>query len=466
MMKLQLKCVHAALVAGCALFGGTSHALDLVGSFEQALAFDPATRAAAEGVQAGREKAVQGRALLLPQVSLSGELAYVDDRSSTSLPEPLKDIIKPQSSGAMHQAAIQVVQPLYNQKAVADRDQMQKQTDLAEIRFVNAKQDLMQKVAESYFSVLLAREVLHVTGAEKAAVTLQRDRAQARFAVGRGKITDVQETQARYDSVLTKEISARSTLSLREAQYLELTGATDAALTALRTDFAPTPTAADDLAAWQAKSRERNAQVQMRQAELVIAGAETRKYTLSARPTLDFVASYGVKGQNGSLSPTISPDNNRMAAVGVQLSIPLYTGGAIDSKQRESLAKERQAEQELSAARRDARLSVQDAWLAVRTGIARIGSLEQSVRSAQTALEATTLGRDVGTRIDLDVLDAQQRLFQVQLDLAQARNDYLLARVRLARATGELNERDLRELNAFLATTRVAAASASAARGS
>jgi outer membrane protein len=88
------------------------------------------------------------------------------------------------------------------------------------------------------------------------------------------------------------------------------------------------------------------------------------------------------------------------------------------------------------------------------------------VRSAQTALEATTLGRDVGTRIDLDVLDAQQRLFQVQLDLAQARNDYLLARVRLARATGELNERDLRELNAFLATTRVAAASASAARGS
>jgi len=163
------------------------------------------------------------------------------------------------------------------------------------------------------------------------------------------------------------------------------------------------------------------------------------------------VASYTNKGQNGSLSPTIAPDSSSATVVGVQLNVPLFTGGALDSRHRESIAKKRQAEQELSAARRDMRLQVQDAFLAVKTGVARIGALEQSVLSAQTALEATALGRDVGSRTELDVLDAQQRLFSVQLDLAQARNDYLLGRVRLASASGELQEGDLRALNAYLA---------------
>jgi len=162
------------------------------------------------------------------------------------------------------------------------------------------------------------------------------------------------------------------------------------------------------------------------------------------------VASYNFKGQNGGLSPTISPDNSRAAVIGVQLSIPLYTGGAMNSRERESIAKKYQARDELNAALRDARLQVQDTYLSVKTGVARIAALEQSVLSARTALEATTLGRDVGTRTELDVLDAQQRLFSAQLDLAQARNDYLLGRIRLASAAGELQENDLRALNAYL----------------
>src|SRR5262249_34874138 len=160
--------------------------------------------------------------------------------------------------------------------------------------------------------------------------------------------------------------------------------------------------------------------------------------------TLDLVASYTYKGQNGSLSPTISPNSNRAAVIGVQVNIPLFAGGAIESRARESHAKKRQAEEELSAAQRDMRLQVQDAYLAVKKGVARIGALEQSLVSTQTALEATTLGRDVGSRTELDVLDAQQRVFSAQLDLAQARNDYLLGRIKLASAAGELQESDLR----------------------
>jgi outer membrane protein len=279
---------------------------------------------------------------------------------------------------------------------------------------------------------------------------MQRDRAQARFAVGRAAITDVQETQARYDSVLTREVSARSALELRRAQFQELTGTAPDGLAELRARFEPTPPQPNDLQAWQAKSAVRNTRVQARQSELQIATAETAKHRLEARPSLDLVAGYTYKGQDGRLPALLAPDNNRQATIGVQLAIPLYAGGGLDSREREAAARRREAHLELDASRRDARLQVQNAFLAVQTGVARIGALEQSVLSAHTAQEATALGRDVGSRTELDVLDAQQRLFSVQLDLAQARNDYLLGRIRLAAAAGELDERDLREINAYL----------------
>jgi outer membrane protein len=290
-----------------------------------------------------------------------------------------------------------------------------------------------------------------VVQAEKAAVGMQRERAQARFDVGRGKITDVQETQARYDGVLGKEVSALSTLALRQAQFQELTGTPADGLVELRARFVPVPPQPDNLQAWHLKGKDRNTRAQAKQSELAIATAEIGKHTLSGRPTLDLVASYTYKGQNGGLSPLVAPDNNRSAVIGVQLTIPLFAGGALDSREREAMAKRREAEQELAAALRDTRLQIQDAFLAVKTGVARVAALEQSVLSAQTALEATTLGRDVGSRTELDVLDAQQRLFSTQLDLAQARNDYLLGRIRLASAAGDLGEDELRAVNSYLA---------------
>jgi outer membrane protein len=306
-------------------------------------------------------------------------------------------------------------------------------------------------VGEAYFDLLLAQENLRVAQAEKAAVGQQRERAQARFDVGRGKVTEVQEAQARYDAVLTREVSAQSTLALRQAQFQELTGVPGEGLADLRSGFGPESPTPDSLQAWQQKGLDGNTRVLVKRSELAISGAEIEKYKLSGRPTLDLVASYTKQGQNGGLSPLVSPDNNRAAVVGVQFNVPLYTGGALNSRERESIARKAQAEQELIAAQRDVRLQVQDAFLAVKTGVSRIAAQEQAVRSARTALEATTLGRDLGTRTELDVLDAQQRLFRAQLDLAQARNDYLLGRIRLAASAGTLNEGDLAALNNFFA---------------
>lgn len=440
--------VAALLAAGCR----SGFALDLIESYRHAQSADTDILAAREALAAGREKAVQGSALLKPQVGLAANLSHLNERSSgTSLPPALAGTIPDSSTGSTHQLALQLKQPLYDAKARADKAQLQQQAGLAEVSFQHAQQGLIQRVATSYFGVLLAQETLRVVRAEKAAIGLQRDRAQARFDVGRGKVTDLQEAQARYDAVSTREVSAQSTLALREAQYQELTGVAPAALAPLATGFVPMPPQPDSLAAWQLQAEDANTAVQRQRGELAVASAEIAKHRLSGRPTLDLVASLSERGLHGGSASALSPERSRSASLGLQFSVPLYAGGALDSRERESLARARQAEQQLSGSRRDARLQVQDGFLAVKTGVARIGSLEQSLRSARTALEATTLGRDLGTRTELDVLDAQQRVYGAELDLAQARHDYLLGRLNLSAAAGALQEGDLQALNTYLA---------------
>ncbi|TFZ05935.1 type I secretion protein TolC [Ramlibacter henchirensis] len=447
-MRSSSKSLRVAVSVAAAILCGSVHAVDLVGAYRGAVTHDPTLMSAERALQAGREKAVQGRALLLPQVGLSASVNRVDNSSSDST-SPVSQLISPQDRGSVRTTSLQVVQPLYDPKASAEKRQLTEQSAVAEVHHKAASQDLVQRVAESYFHLLLARDSLRVVQAEKAAVGTQRDRAKARFEVGRGRITEVQESQARYDAVLAREISAASTLAQREAQFKELTGLPPQQLSGLKAGFVPVPPQPDSLEAWQQRGADQNTRVATRRHEIAISSAEADKYRLSARPSVDLVGSHSWN-RGGSLTPTAAPDKSRSTAIGVQLTVPLYTGGAINSRLRESLAKREQSEFDLAAAQRDMRLQVQDAFLATKSGAARVLSLEQSVVSARTALEATALGRDVGTRTELDVLEAQQRLFASQLELAQGRTDYLLGRVRLAAAAGELRENDLAELNAYL----------------
>lgn len=440
-MKRMHKTARWAAVMALALQAYGAQAIDLVGAYEQALRNDPAKLAADEALTAGRESALQGDALLKPRVALTASLGRLGDRTQGQ-----------SSSGTVGQAAVQLTQPLYDAKARAERQQLHQQATLAETQFDAARQDLALRVAEAYFGVLQAQEALRVTLAEKAAIGTQRDRAKARFDVGRGKITDLQEAQARFDQILTKEINARSNLELRRAQFEETTGARAQGLADLAAGHAAEAPEPDSLTAWQVKGEDQSSLVRVRRSQLEIASAEIDKHRMAGRPSLSLVASASAKSQRGDLSPLMAPDSNRGGYVGLQFSMPLYAGGALDSKERESQARRREAEQALAAARRDVRLQVQDAYLTVRTAVSRIGAAEQSLVSARTALEATTLGRDVGTRTELDVLDAQQRAFAAEFDLVQARLDYLQGRVRLAVAAGEPGDGELRTINGWLAT--------------
>ena len=358
--------------------------------------------------------------------------------------------MSPDSSGHVGEAAVKVLQPLYNAPYSASKQQLISQTAGAEIRWTAALQDLTKRVAESYLAVLSAQDTLRVTRAEEATLAEQRERAQARFDVGSGRITDVQEARARHDGTVAKLIGAQSALALRQAQFQWLTGASAQGLANLASISrlpAPTP---DLLPDWQRRGLERNAYVQSKRIELDVARQEVSKFQWMSRPTLDLVGAYTMKGKGGDLSPLVAADRERTASVGLQLSIPLYTGGTISSREREALAKIRQAEQELAGAQQDVQLQIHDAYLALHTGLARVQALQRAQESSQSALDATVLGRDLGSRSQPDVLDAQQRFYAAQLDASQARIDVLLAQVRLAWAAGELSENDLQAIDAIL----------------
>ncbi|MES2149337.1 MAG: TolC family outer membrane protein [Pseudomonadota bacterium] len=449
-MNMTLKSLPAALGLLLALQAEPALAIDLAGAYRQALANDPASLAADQALAAGREKAVQGDAVLRPRVSLQAGVSRLHQQAGDLAP-PASQFLPESSTGTTYQASVQMVQPVYDRGAAAGRQQLHEQSALAQIQFTAARQELALRVAQAYFGVLVAEETLRVAQAELAAMRQQHERAQARFAVGQDRITEVHEAQARLDAVGTREVSARSTLALRRAQFRETTGADPDGLVPLAASFVPQPPQPAALADWEARGERDSTLVQARQSESAIAKAELSRHRLTSRPTLDLVASYGARQARGGLSPIVAPDGERSSAIGLMLNVPLYAGGALDSRQREAAASLGQADLQLAAARRDVRLKVLEGYLAVTTGVSRIAAQEQALASARSALDATTRGRDVGTRTALDVLDAQQRLFAAELELVEGRADYLLGRLRLALAAGELDEESLRALRPWLA---------------
>ena len=440
--------IAAATAAAFASLLPSAHALDLVGAYERARQADPTIRAADEALVAGREKNVQAAALYKPRVQFTAN--YNSIRDNSTVPEALASIASEASSGRVYGGKVEASQPLYRPQSWAEAKQLREQARIAEIDYRSAGHDLIERVAQVYFGVLLAEENLRVTRGQKVAVGEQLERSKARFEVGKGKATDLEEAQARYDAVVASEIAAESQLDLARAQFSEVTGVPATGLAGLGARFVPLAPRPDNLGEWTAKSLGGNAIVLSRRSQVASAAAEIEKHRMAGRPTLDLVASYGDKAADGALSPLAYPDRSKTTTIGLQLTVPLYQGGALNSRHRESVAKHRQAQELLAAAERDARLQTRDAFLAVKTGAARIAALDQSLVSAGTSLEATIAGRDVGTRTTPDVLDAQQRFYSAQLDLAQARYDYLLGRVKLAEAAGDLTEDDLRALNTFL----------------
>jgi outer membrane protein len=330
-------------------------------------------------------------------------------------------------------------QPLLDLAAIRAAQQGSQSAIAAEAGFGTARQDALLRVAAAYFDVLNAQEALSVTQAEKKAIGEQLESAKRSFEVGTATVTDQQEAQARFDLILASEIRAQNSLNVkRQALSLIMGQSLPAKLPDLRANLqipSPTPMNAED---WVAQARAGNFGVLKAQADQERARLDVSRQVAGHLPSLDIVAAR-LRGRETTAIDSRSDSNY----VGLSLTVPIIAGGATTSLVREASALHNEARHKLDAARLAAEQTAREAYLNVVAGLAQISALQAAERSSQLALESNRLGYEVGVRINIDVLNAQQQLFAAQRDLAKSRNDTLLASLQLRAAVGGLQPADV-----------------------
>lgn len=429
--------VIALLLAG-AFASLNAHATDVMQAYREALANDAQYASARAALAAGQEKSVQGRSGLLPNVAVSGAYSR-NNLDSSNLPRAVD------YSGNGY--TLSLSQPLFR---VANWEQYQEgklSVAASEAQFAQAQQDLIVRVAQAYFDVLAAQDALASLQAQKVAITEQLASAKRNFEVGTATITDTHEAQARYDLAVAQEIAAQNDLQIKRNALEQITNQPAGDLATLRPGVTlqpPQPAAADK---WVQSAEQQNYGVVGQQLALEIARREIKRNRAGHYPTVDLVASRSHSNQGTVTTIGATSDST---AIGVQWAIPLFSGFAVDSKVREAIALEDKARADLENARRTAAQGARQSFLGVTAGLAQVKALEAAEVSSQSALESNRLGYQVGVRINIDVLNAQQQLYSTRRDLAKARYDTLVNGLRLKSAAGTLKEEDLAQINALL----------------
>jgi len=417
----------------------SSHGADLLGVYRDALVSDPVYQSARAQYQAGLEVLPQARAGYLPNVN--GSASRFRNQVDTS--------VAPQVDYNTQNYAVTLSQPIFRWQNWVAISQAERQVLQVEATFATAKQDLILRVAQAYFDVLLAQDNVALSEAQKTAIAEQLAQAKRNFEVGTSTIVDTLEAQARYDQAVAKEISDKNDLEVKKRALQQLVGKPADALTPLKDPLTLATPKPANIEEWVAAASTSSFSIAVSRAALEIAQKEVERVRAGHYPTVDLAASYThSKGPTQGLGTSDLTTNS--GAVGLQLSVPIFAGGATQSRVRQALAGRDKAEQDLEGTQRSVAQSVRQSYLNVTSGIAQVRALEQALASTQSQLDSTILGRDVGVRTSVDVLNAQQQVFQTRRDLLQARYAYVMNTLRLKSATGTLAEPDLEQVNRAL----------------
>jgi len=342
--------------------------------------------------------------------------------------------------------------PLFNRANGVAVEQSRKSLITAQADLETAEQDLIIRVAQAYFDVLAAQDTLATTRANKTAITEVLASAKRNFEVGTATITDTREAQARFDLATAQELAAENDLRIKRLALDTQVGRAGVDPNPLLTPVVlpgPIPANPEE---WVTLADQSHPAVRRARIGLEVAQLETARARAGGLPTVDAVASLGTADNRGSL-PNLNRSTGTSAtgSVGVQMNWPLYTGGSVQNRIKETLTLEEKSRNDLEAARRGVVQNTRAAYFGVQSGLAQVKALEAAESSSKLALEATQLGYKVGVRVNLDVLNAQTQLFQTQRDLARARYDVLVGNLRLRQAAGQLAPADVDALTRLLA---------------
>lgn len=412
---------------------------DLVNIYQRALISNPELAAAEADYRAVTEQRPQNRAGLLPSINLTGELAKQRYKSL--------DQSRPATNPDSKTASINLTQPLFRYDRWIALRQADSQIAEAEANLAAIQQNLMVTVAERYFNVLSAQDNLVFARAEKEAIARQLEQAQQRFDVGLIAITDVHEAQAGYDLAVSQEIDAVSALDEARDALRETVGQRYETVDRMRDDLTLTNPDPDSADAWVGQARQSNLRILAGQASVDTALEEVRRQRAGHLPTLDLNASYGYQDANFG---GIAPVKRTNGEVGVELNVPIFSGGATSSKTRQAHERFQQSTELLNQTTRNVEFETRKAYRDIRSDIAQVEARSQSVISTKSALDAEQAGFEVGTRTIVDFLNVQREYYRAKYNYALSRYQYLVDKLRLKNAAGTLSETDLAEINQHL----------------
>jgi outer membrane protein len=425
-----------------------TRAADLLEIHQLARDNDAQFAAARSAWQAAQERLPQARALLLPAVTLSAN-TNINQTDTTFSGTTNPFLIGGNRRFNTNALNVQVVQPLLRQANRIQVEQANLQLQQAQLQLQLAGQELTLRAAQAFFDVLAAQDTLGVIEAQKAAIAEQLAQAKANFQIGTATIVDFNEARARFDLVGSQEITTTAELELRRRALQQIIGREAPRLRGVADAAQVAPPVPLDMQAWVDRATGNALSVLVQQAALEIAQRDIDRQRAGHWPTIDAIGSAGQNRAAGSATSPIGTDITQYV-LGLQLSVPLYQGGATSSRVREAVANRERSLNEVENARRAAALAARQAYLGVTSGISQVRALEAALESSRVSLQSTQTGLKVGVRTQVDVLNAQQLFFGARRDLAIARYQALLATLRLQAAIGDLQEDDLVPVNALL----------------
>ncbi|MBN3199171.1 outer membrane channel protein TolC [Pectobacterium brasiliense] len=423
-------------------FSAMSQAENLLQVYQQAKSTNPNLRSSAATRDAAFEKINESRSPLLPQLGINAGYTYNKGyRDSNGVNNNEKS------------ATLQLTQTLFDMSKWRALTLQEKQAGIEDVTYQTAQQNLMLNTATAYFNVLRAIDSLSYINAQKQAIYRQLDQTTQRFNVGLVAITDVQNARAQYDSVLANEVLTRNTLDNALESLRQITGNFYPQLAGLNIERFSTqkPEAVNNLLK---EAENRNLNLLSARLSQDLAREQIRSAETGYMPTLDLTASTGVSDTRYSGSRTNSGNFNDTDAgqhrVGINFTLPLYSGGATNSQVKQAQHSYVSASELLESAHRSVIQTVRSSFNNISASISSINAYKQAEVSAQSSLDAMEAGYQVGTRTIVDVLDATTTLYNAKQQLSSARYDYLINQLNIKSAQGTLNEADLQALNASL----------------
>lgn len=429
---------------------------NLLQIYQQAITSDPTLAAARSANQATQERLAQARSLFFPTINfvMDATRSATDIRYLNNENNPFR--AGGQESFDTFAYGVDARQPIFRKQNFDQYDQAQLRVLQSDLQLIQTQQNLMLRVSDAYFDVLLARDNIELINAQKAAISGQLEQAKANFEVGTATITDFNEAQARYDLILAQEIAAVNQLETAKRALQAILGHLPPPLAGVNRSIEVMSPKSLDMEEWVEITRQNNLNISIQQRALEIAAEEVELQNAGHYPVLDVVGSYNDTRQGGS--PNGFGSDLQVGEIGLQLQIPIYQGGLVNARTREAVALRQQAQENLEAARRQAEFETRTAYLNLTGNVAQVEALQQALISSRSQLESTQLGYEVGVRTSVDVLNAQQQFYTAQRDLLQARYNYLLSVLQLKAATGLIDESDLADVSQRMSNTPVASA--------